>query len=226
MIAELYPEYYDVQGRRTLHPGHSQRRKGFRPTVPMGLNLTQPLKHSCADFAEMRKFLRTCQAGDSGHGKPGKYWQTPAQFEESRRGYCADYSLWAWRQLISMGYATARFTGGKHGKFGAGHAWVTFEKDGKFYLLEPQRWVLGLQMPRLSTFRYRPSTSVGWDGTKVTYFVHEARSTDPPLRLLPVLVAEWLLIWGRFWLRVFVRIPLVLGRKLMGRSLGHERSRT
>ena len=28
----------------------------------------------------------------------------------------------------------ARFVGGKAGKFGAGHAWVTFEKNGKYFL--------------------------------------------------------------------------------------------
>jgi hypothetical protein len=29
-------------------------------------------------------------------------------------------------------------TGGQAGKLREGHAWVTFEKDGRFYLLEPR----------------------------------------------------------------------------------------
>src|SRR6266404_7568840 len=103
MIAEIMPQFYDIQGREVLHPGTSKRRKGFRPTFPMGRNLTQPLKHPCADFREMQKFLLTCRAIDTHHREVGDYWQPPEEFEVSRKGDCVDFALWAWRQLLDMG---------------------------------------------------------------------------------------------------------------------------
>jgi len=215
MIAEIFPQFYDTEGRKVLRPGTTQRRKGFRPTYPMGRNLTHPLKHSSADFKEMRKFLYTCRAVDMHHDKVGDYWQPPEEFEVSRKGDCADFGLWAWRQVLSMGYP-ARFVTSSAGKFGEGHAWVTFEKDGKSYLLEPQRKYLGLKMPRISTLRYHPETSVAWDGKKISYYVHEKRNTDPPLNSLPTLVWEWILIWGRFWIRGLPRIPKALYRQFFG----------
>ncbi len=217
MIAEIMPEFYDAKGRKVLQPGTVQRRQGFRPTLPLGRNLTAPLKHPCADLEEMRRFLRTCRVIQPDHRKEGDHWQPPEEFEETKKGDCVDFGLWAWRQLLEMGYP-ARFAGGKAGKFGAGHAWVTFEKDGKTFLLEPQLAGLGLKMPKLTTLRYHPYTSVGWDGKKISYYVHEDRNTDPPLRILPRLVWEWIAIWGWFWLRVIRALPFFLTRKLFGLS--------
>ncbi len=135
MIAELFPQFYDFHDRKVFRPGKEQRRAGFRPAFPMGRYLTQPLKHTCADLEQMRKFLVTCRARDVSRPADCDYWQLPEDFERVRIGDCADFSLWAWRQLLAMGY-TARFTGGRMGKLQAGHAWVTFEKSGRFYLLE------------------------------------------------------------------------------------------
>ena len=219
MIAELFPEYYDTQGRKVLHPGTSKRRKGFRPTSPLGGNLTQPLKHPCADFTEMRKFLFTCRAVDMREREVGDHWQPPEEFEVTRKGDCVDFALWAWRQVLDMGYS-ARFVGGSAGKFGAGHAWVTFEKDGKTFLLEPQRCRMGSKLPRISTLRYHPETSVAWDGSKISYYNHEKRYTDPPLRSLPSLVGEWMYLWGRFWLWALPRIPLAMARIVFGKHTG------
>jgi hypothetical protein len=183
----------------------------------MGSNLTHPLKTECNGFFEMRKFLMACQAQDTGDTRKRDHWQPPEEFEKTRVGDCVDFGLWAWRQVLAMGYP-ARFVGGKAGKFGAGHAWVTFEKDGKWFLLEPQRWPLGLRMPRISTLRYHPKVSVAWDGEKIQYFEHEDRNTDPPLRNVPMLVAEWLLIWTRFWIRFSYRFPLSLVRRIWAKS--------
>lgn len=215
MIAEIYPQFYDVHGRKVLRPGTTQRRKGFRPTYPMGRNLTQPLKHPCADFVEMIRFLRTCRAANTRQKERRDYWQPPEEFEVTRKGDCADFGLWAWRQVLDMGYS-ARFVAGRAGKFGAGHGWVTFEKDGKTFLLEPQRRYLGLKMPRISTLRYHPETSVGWDGMKISYYIHEERNTDPPFALLPALVWEWIRIWGRFWFWALPRFPRALFRQFFG----------
>ncbi|MHB8653587.1 MAG: transglutaminase domain-containing protein [Terriglobia bacterium] len=183
----------------------------------MGRNLTHPLKHPCANFREMQKFLLTCRWVDPRHREVGDYWQPPEEFEESRKGDCADFALWAWRQVLDMGIP-ARFVTGSAFKFGGGHAWVTFEKDGKSFLLEPQRRTIGLKLPRISTLTYHPETSVAWDGKKISYYIHEKRNTDPPISCLPALVWEWILIWGRFWIWALPRIPLALARTILGRS--------
>jgi hypothetical protein len=141
------------------------------------------------------------------------YWQPPEKFEKAKTGDCVDFGLWAWRQILGMGYP-ARFVGGKSGKFGEGHAWVTFEKDGKHFLLEPQLRHLGLRMLQISTLRYHPRVSVAWDGKKVQYFEHQDRHTDPPLRSVPGLVAEWILIWTPVWMRLSYRLPLALLRRI------------
>jgi hypothetical protein len=211
MIAEIFPELYDTQGRRVFSTGTRERRLGFRPTAPMGSYLTEPLRTECKDFADMRKFLLTCRWRDMREVQRRDYWQPPEEFEMTREGDCVDFGLWAWRQVFSMGYR-AHFTGGKSGKYGEGHAWVTFEKDGRWYLLEPQLRGLGLRMPRLSTLRYHPKVSVAWDGKKVLYFDHQDRNTEPRLRALPALVLEWLVIWSRYWLRLSYRLPVALIR--------------
>jgi len=114
-----------------------------------------------------------------------------------------------------MGYP-ARFAGGSAGKFGEGHAWVTFERNGKTFLLEPQRRNFGLRLPRISTLLYHPETSVTWDGKKISYYIHEKRDTNPPFRRLPALVGEWMYLWGRFWVWALPRFPLALARQIFG----------
>lgn len=213
MIAEILPELYDIHGHRVLNPGTRGQRFGFRPTSPMGSYLTQPLETECEDFAEMRKFLSTCRWRDMREVQKRDYWQPPEEFEKTKMGDCVDFGLWAWRQVLGMGY-TARFVGGRSGKFGEGHAWVTFEKDGRWFLLEPQLRRLGLRMPRISTLRYHPKVSVAWDGKKILYYQHEDRKTEPPLRSVPGLIAEWILIWTPFWIRFSYRFPLAMVRRI------------
>ena len=62
-------------------------------------------------------------------------------------------------------------------------------------------------MPRISTLRYHPRFSVGWDGEKLSYYQHDelpARLSFPRIhRLLP----EYIFIWGRFWLTSPIRAP-------------------
>jgi hypothetical protein len=217
MMAEIFPALYDVHGRRVLNPGANARQMGFRPTAPMGSFATDPLETECKNLEEMRKFLMTCRGRNMHATQSRDHWQAPSQFEKTKAGDCVDFGLWAWRQVLAMGYP-ARFVGGKSGKFGEGHAWVTFEKNGRHFLVEPQLRPLGLRMPRISTLRYHPKVSVVWDGKKIQYFEHEDRSTDPPLRLLPALLAEWLLIWAGFWIQFLYKVSIGLPR-LLGRTL-------
>jgi hypothetical protein len=167
MIAEVFPEAYDSKGRQTFRPDQ-RRRSHFPSTLPIGRYLSQPLSVECKDLEDLRSFLRKCRyVSDEEQFGRRDFWIPPEEFELSRKGDCEDFALYAWRQLLSLGYST-RFVGGKHGRYGEGHAWVTFEKDGKNYLMEPQACSLGPRLPRLSTLAYKPDVSVEWDGERRT----------------------------------------------------------
>lgn len=110
MIAEIVPEAYDAIGRQVSQP--FSRRKSPHPTFPIGRYLSQPLSMQCRTIADLRRFLLTCNyvSDEELFGKPD-YWQPPEDFEKRRKGDCEDFALWAWRQLLNMGY-DARFVGG------------------------------------------------------------------------------------------------------------------
>jgi Transglutaminase-like domain len=180
----------------------------------MGRNLSQPLKFQCRNFEDIRRFLSTCRYAREDLENKGHYWQPPEEFELTRSGLCVDFAIWTWRQLLDMGYRL-RLSGGKAGKFGEGHAWVTFQMGGRWYLLEPQRWYLGPRLPRVLTLTYHPTTSVGWNGKQIEYYAHERRRIEPPLQAVPGMVAEYLDIYGRFWI---TQTPKIV-RALAGRIL-------
>jgi hypothetical protein len=217
LIAEVFLEAYDAAGRKVFRPD-SRRTSGFRPTFPAGRFLSQPLKHWCSDFVDMRKFLAKCKyVSDQEQFGQKDYWQPPELFEETRKGDCEDFALWSWRQLMQMNYP-CRFVVGRAGRFGAGHAWLTFEKDGRTYLLESLSWGIGLKMPRLRTLRYHPKYSMEWNGKTVSYYSHEDRKFDPSLQTAASLVGEWIYLWGFFWVRLVASVAKRLRAKLMGRS--------
>jgi hypothetical protein len=191
MIAKLFPEAYDVEGRPTFRP--DQRHRGrFPSTFPIGRYVSQPLAVKCQSLEDLRKFLRTCR-GISDKEQFGKndYWMPPEEFEKSRKGDCDDFAIYAWRQLLEMGYS-ARFVAGRLSDSPEGHAWVCFEENGDHFLLEPQARFLGLTLPRLDALRYKPGVSVEWNGEKATFFVHKDLKFVPPVAQIPWLVVEWL----------------------------------
>jgi len=209
MIAEIIPEAYDANGMQVSQP--FLRRKGPHPTFPMGRYVSQPLTVRCSTPEDVRQFLRSCRgvSDEELFGK-GDYWQPPEEFEKRKAGDCEDFSLWTWRQLLSMGL-DARVVFGRHGRYGIGHAWVMFFQDGKCFLVEPQARGLGLRLPRLSTLHYEPEVSVAWNGKGLKYYAHKDRSVHHlPWKLLISLIPEWTSIWGLYWLRVAVRLPLRL----------------
>jgi hypothetical protein len=209
------PELYDISGRKVFRPD-SRRHSGFRPTFPIGRFLTQPLKHSCPDLLELRNFLTHCKyISDEEQFGERDYWQAPEQFEESKKGDCEDFALWAWRQLLQMGYE-ARFVVGRASRYGDGHAWVTFQKDNKFFLLESLNSGLGLWLPRLSVIRYTPKFSVTWDGDKISYFEHQDKKFNLSPQRTAVLIGEWLLFWLGFW----VKVPFRIGTRLAASAIG------
>ena len=143
------------------------------------------------------------------------YWQPPEEFEESKKGDCDDYALWAWRQLLHMNYP-ARFVVGTSGRYGRGHAWVTFEKDGKWFLLEPLAWLGGVTRPSLSILRYKPKFSMAWNGKTISYYEHEDRKFSASPFKMAVMLGEWAIYWVRFWLRMFPRLVMGIAFKLAG----------
>ena len=188
MIAEIIPGAYDVCGKRIPRP---RKQHGFTQR-PMGAFLSQPLKVACRDLDEIRAFLVTCQyVSDSDQFGVLDHWMLPQEFEQIRKGDCEDFALWAWRQLLTLGYE-ARFVTGSAGRYGAGHAWLTFCAEGKTYLMEPQAAILGKSFPRLDTMRYKPAVSVEADGVTVRFYEHTTPKLEPDVRVLAPLVWEWL----------------------------------
>jgi Bacterial transglutaminase-like cysteine proteinase BTLCP len=205
LIAKIIPGAYDPIGRKVLRP--DQRRKGPNPTFPMGRYLSQSLSVKCDTIRDVRKFLSNCRyVSDKEQFGKDDYWQPPEHFEETKQGDCDDFALWTWRQLLAMGYE-ARFVVGRKG--GRGHAWVTFEEVGRYYVVEPFFWPFQ-RFPSLSTIRYHPKFSVAWDGSKVSFYAHKDLSRNLRIRQIPLLLADWLLTWSYFWLRFIARIPRAL----------------
>lgn len=213
MIAEIIPEAYDAVGHNVFRPDF-RRRSGFKPTFPVGRFLTHPLKFTCSDFRDMRSFLSGCRyVSDSEQFGVRDYWQPPEEFEETKQGDCDDFALWTWRQLLQMNYQ-ARFVVGRAGRYGSGHAWVTFERDGKAFLCEPLAWPMGLRLPRLSTVRYMPKFSVAWDGKNLSYYKHDDRKFAPSVPQAVRMICEWLVYWVPFWIKTFLGLILRIIRKV------------
>jgi len=214
MIGEIVPDAYDAFGRKTLRP--AWRRKGIHPTFPVGRYFSQPLTVKCECLRDVRRFLMDCRwVSDQEQFDKPDYWQPPENFERTKKGDCEDFALWTWRQLLALGY-DARFVAGPCGRYGGGHAWVEFFKDGKCFLVEPQMRMVE-RISRLSTLRYHPKLSIAWDGGKASFYSHEDRKYEPRLEQVLPLIAEWLGIWGKFWGRTLPRIPIFLYRKARAR---------
>jgi len=210
VIAEIIPGCYDVDGKRILQPKKSHHFSGR----PMGAFLTQPLKVVCHDMNEIGAFLATCRyVSDREQFGVPDHWAAPEAFEQTRRGDCDDFALWTWRQLVDLGYS-ARFVTGSAGRYGVGHAWVTFRFEDRTFVVEPLLARAGRTFPRLNTLRYKPRVSVEVNGGRVQFFEHSKCPTDPPLRAVVPLIPDWLLFWLR-WAGRWIRWPfLALIRRL------------
>ncbi len=198
MITRLIPGSWDIEGRPVSQP---RRRHGFRSTFPMGAYLSQPLAVRCGSLEEIRSFLLRCRyVADKDQFGVGDYWMPPEQFERVRQGDCDCFALWAWRQLLHLGY-DARYMVGQAGQRGVPHAWVTFRMNGEWHVLEPTAARQGPRLPVLFTLFYRPRMSVGWDGERLHYYEHQEIRYLPPNRLMAGLLAESTFFNVRVWMR-------------------------
>jgi len=230
MIAEIIPEAYDATGHQVSQP--FLHRKGPHPTFPMGRYVSRPLTVRCRTIKDVRHFLIGCKyVSDRELFDKEDYWQPPEEFESMKKGDCEDFALWTWRQLLDMGYE-ARFICGSAGRYGDGHAWVEYFQDGRCFLLEPLYCKVGCTIPRLSTLRYEPRTSVTWDGETLRYFSHKKPDSHLPGLLLVSLVPEYFVFWAWFWLKVILHLPqitwnilrrYVFNRKVWGLRRNRER---
>lgn len=194
MIAEVIPRAYDYPGTKIGRP-KGKRIRVFHPTFPMGRYLSGPLTHRFEDIEALRTFLSRCRyVSDQDQFGKADYWLPPEEFEQRRRGDCEDFALYAWRQLMDMGFQS-RFVVGAAGRYGAGHAWVTFQRDGRLYLLEPLAFVFK-KLPRLSALRYCPEISVACTDGRIAYYSHKKVRYHPSVAEATRLVAEWLFFWG------------------------------
>jgi hypothetical protein len=199
VIAEVIPGLYPLDGSRISQP-HKTRHRCFNGR-PMGLFLSQPLKIVCRDMDEIRAFLRTCRyVSDQEQFGQRDHWMGPEEFEVVRKGDCDDFALWTWRQLIDLGY-NARYVYGLVGAVGNGHAWVTYEVEGRTYVVEPLAARFGPTFARLAVLRYRPILSVDISDGRVRYFEHAQGELNPPFWVVAPLIAEWL----RFRARILGR---------------------
>lgn len=191
MIAEVIDGAYDTEGKQVSHP-RKRRYWWWSPTFTMGRFLTQPLSIKCSNFEDLQRFLKQCRyvSDQEQFGKPD-YWMLPAEFEEKKKGDCEDFALWTWRQLMAMGY-DARFVGGRAGKYGSGHAWVSFTEDGRTFIVESLAARLSKKFPRLSTLRYEPHVSVSWDNDRIRYYEHDELAYDLAFRKAVPLIGEWI----------------------------------
>ena len=196
MIGEIDSRGYDYDGRITLLPKKKSLR--FRPTAAMGSYLGGELETSCGSLEELRSFLRTCSyVSDPEQFGVSDYWAHPRDFEATRKGDCDCFALWTWRQLVELGY-DARFVVGWAGYGRRSHAWVTYQADGRRYLVEPTaaRWA---KLPRLVTMMYEPAASVSWTGKESVAIAAEW----VPLFIFRGFV--WILRWALYWLSLPVR---------------------
>ena len=195
----------------------------------MGRYVSQPLSVKCKTIQEVRQFLRGCEyVSDKDLFDKDDYWQPPEEFEQRKKGDCEDFALWTWRQLIDLGY-DARFIGGSAGRYGDGHAWVEYFKDGKCFLLEPLCCGVGYSIPRLSTLRYEPRISVSWDGKTLRYFSHKKPASRIGWKTLALLIPEYLVFWSSQSHNILLHLPQiawnVLRWKIFRRELWSRRNR-
>jgi hypothetical protein len=190
VIAEVIPGFYDFEGKRISRP--SKKRHPSFVGRPMGSFISQPLKVVCRDLDEIRTFLSTCRyVSDREQFGVRDHWVPPEQFEQTRRGDCDDFALWTWRQLLGLGYS-ARFVTGLAGRYGEGHAWVSFHVHDQTFIVEPLL-ARHREFPRLETLRYRPIVSVEIADSGVKFFEHTNRVVAPSFRIVAPLVPEWIL---------------------------------
>lgn len=153
-----------------------------------------------ASIEDMKEWLLGCDyASDPDLFQQVDFWQHPCTFEQLRKGDCEDFSLWAWRKLVRLGY-DAEFVAGRCVQPGCtethhGHTWIVFRKDGVTYLFDPIIRARSHMVEPLDAVRheYIPEVSVDGHFTRYAYagyYLKRRRERAWPRRASAVVMAQ------------------------------------
>jgi hypothetical protein len=93
-------------------------------------------------------------------------WQHPTAFEQTRRGDCEDFALWAWRKLAEIGvdadFCVGRVVPADSAESRRQHAWVIFRLGETGFLFEPAARIRSRMIRSLADAldQYEPHFSV------------------------------------------------------------------
>lgn len=91
---------------------------------------------------EIKGWLLQCEyVSDPDLFREADFWQHPCTFEQLKKGDCEDFSLWAWRKLVRLGY-DVEFVAGRCmlpgcSEHGHGHTWLVYRDKGATYVFDP-----------------------------------------------------------------------------------------
>ena len=123
---------------------------------------------------EIIEWLAGCEyASDEALFAEPDFWQHPRTFEHLRRGDCEDFALWAWRNLLRLGYDADLVVGRcvPPARERSRHAWIVFRRDGETFLYEPSQRTGEQAITRLNEVRdrYIPEFGVGPDAQRFAF---------------------------------------------------------
>ncbi|WP_420644879.1 hypothetical protein [Candidatus Leptofilum sp.] len=151
---------------------HTQFGAGSRRPFDHYLNGESQVKVQSLD--DICRWLQACEyVQDRELFGQGDVWQHPGEFESRRQGDCEDHALWAWRKLkelnIPAEFVVGRTAFGDNGNEGRllSHAWVSYEENGRTYLLETTHKKQLIYPLEAVQTRYHPLFSV--DEVSKTY---------------------------------------------------------
>jgi hypothetical protein len=151
-------------------------------------------------IGEVQEWLLGCAyVSDPNLFQEADFWQHPCTFEQLRKGDCEDFSLWAWRKLVRLGY-DAEFVAGRCVQPGCaetdhGHTWVVFRENGAVYLFDPTIRACAHMIRPLDTVRceYIPEVSVDQHFTRYAYagyYLRRRGENAPPSHPAALVVAQ------------------------------------
>ena len=164
-IMDLIVQHYHVEPvykKRAATIRHQQFANGSKK--PFTYYFERDSKVSVQSRDEVERWLRSCTyMRDHIQFGQNDVWIHPVDFEQIRKGDCEDHALWAWRKLIDLNYTAEFVVGYMKNHFGDDgyHAWITFEENGRSYLMETTAKNNQMIYPLAAqTQKYRPLFSI------------------------------------------------------------------
>jgi predicted transglutaminase-like cysteine proteinase len=121
----------------------------------------------CSQLSRIQRYLTMAQhfrfqiEDTCRSGVQEDHWQLPDETERLGTGDCEDLAIWLYCHLLKEGINNIRLTLGLAGAQGnkAMHAWVTWCKRGKMYILDPSRREGMYAMDQSGPIMYQPCYS-------------------------------------------------------------------